>query len=189
MIPSKRMNARRRPSSKLGRRRYDCTNSRYSILPFIALRRSSISALTASRLKLAPRCIGGYSMNVWAYSPTFCCRKTKRQNSWLVEVRHVHEGAVVALRRTAFARTDRAADSIESASRDGPCRRASRRAGRSCDTSSRRCEPRRAFLPRNKRFRGGWMGPCRSAKASGHSRRDGPCRSCRRAACLTTILA
>ena len=57
--------------------------SGYSVAAFIAFTRASISALTASRLKLAPRCIGGKSMNVSAYSPTVCCRKTKRQNSWM----------------------------------------------------------------------------------------------------------
>ena len=40
----------------------------YSILAFIAFSRSSISVLTASRLKLAPRCIGGKSTKVRAYA-------------------------------------------------------------------------------------------------------------------------
>ena len=50
---------RPRPSLKARAALFHLYNSHYSILPFIALMRSSISALTASRLKLAPRCIGG----------------------------------------------------------------------------------------------------------------------------------
>lgn len=42
---------------------------------------ASIWALTASMLKLAPFCIGGYSMKVIAPLPTSCWTKTKRQNS------------------------------------------------------------------------------------------------------------
>lgn len=38
---------------------FDLADFYHSILPFMALMRSSISALTAERLKLAPRCIGG----------------------------------------------------------------------------------------------------------------------------------
>ena len=41
----------------------------------------SSSAFSASRLKLAPFCIGGNSRKVWAYFATSCCTKTKRQNS------------------------------------------------------------------------------------------------------------
>src|SRR6516165_130272 len=41
----------------------------------------SICSLTASRLKLAPFCIGGNSIAVWASLPTSCCTSTKRQNS------------------------------------------------------------------------------------------------------------
>src|SRR6267378_5970552 len=40
----------------------------------------AISAFTASRLKLAPRCIGGYSRKVWSSLPITCWTKTKRQN-------------------------------------------------------------------------------------------------------------
>src|SRR5439155_24722357 len=40
----------------------------------------AISALTASRLKLAPRCIGGHSWKVWSSLPITCWTKTKRQN-------------------------------------------------------------------------------------------------------------
>ena len=43
---------------------------------------SSIFALTASRLKLAPFCMGGYSIAVCASLATSCCTKTKRQNSY-----------------------------------------------------------------------------------------------------------
>jgi len=43
---------------------------------------ASIWAFTASRLKLAPLCIGGNSMAVLANSSTFCCMNTKRQNSY-----------------------------------------------------------------------------------------------------------
>ena len=42
---------------------------------------ASICALTASRLKLAPFCIGGKSIAVWASCATRCCTNTKRQNS------------------------------------------------------------------------------------------------------------
>ena len=41
----------------------------------------SICALTASRLKLAPFCIGGYSIAVWATLATSFCTNWKRQNS------------------------------------------------------------------------------------------------------------
>jgi hypothetical protein len=41
----------------------------------------SICAFTASRLKLAPFCIGGNSIAVWASFPTSCCAYWKRQNS------------------------------------------------------------------------------------------------------------
>src|SRR5215831_4661226 len=41
----------------------------------------SICSLTASRLKLAPFCIGGKSIAVWASLATSCCTSTKRQNS------------------------------------------------------------------------------------------------------------
>jgi hypothetical protein len=39
-----------------------------------------ISSFTASRLKLAPFCIGGYSRKVWSSLPITCWTKTKRQN-------------------------------------------------------------------------------------------------------------
>src|SRR5262245_20310717 len=41
----------------------------------------SICSFTASRLKLAPFCIGGKSIAVCASLPTSCCTSTKRQNS------------------------------------------------------------------------------------------------------------
>src|SRR5262245_21205038 len=41
---------------------------------------ASIWAFTASRLKLAPFCMGGKSIAVFASSPTTCCTNTKRQN-------------------------------------------------------------------------------------------------------------
>jgi hypothetical protein len=41
----------------------------------------SICAFTASRLKLAPFCIGGNSNAVWASVATCRCTNTKRQNS------------------------------------------------------------------------------------------------------------
>ncbi len=40
----------------------------------------AISAFTASRLKLAPRCMGGKSRKVWSSLPITCCTNTKRQN-------------------------------------------------------------------------------------------------------------
>jgi hypothetical protein len=41
-----------------------------------------ICSFTASMLKLAPFCIGGNSIRVWAALATSCCTKTKRQNSY-----------------------------------------------------------------------------------------------------------
>src|SRR6185312_17402655 len=41
----------------------------------------SICSLTASRLKLAPFCIGGNSIAVWASFATSCWTNWKRQNS------------------------------------------------------------------------------------------------------------
>src|SRR5205814_3279758 len=51
-------------------------------LPVAALA-ASIFAFTASRLKLAPLCIGGNSIAVIASFSTCCCTNTKRQNSYL----------------------------------------------------------------------------------------------------------
>src|SRR5205807_8900233 len=44
---------------------------------------AAIFAFTASRLKLAPFCIGGNSIAVIASFSTCCCTNTKRQNSYL----------------------------------------------------------------------------------------------------------
>src|ERR1700730_4319812 len=56
----------------------------YWLAPLLAASASAIffaiSAFTASRLKLAPRCIGGYSRKVWSSLPITCWTKTKRQN-------------------------------------------------------------------------------------------------------------
>jgi hypothetical protein len=41
---------------------------------------AAISAFRASRLKLAPRCMGGYSKKVWISLAIICWTKTKRQN-------------------------------------------------------------------------------------------------------------
>src|SRR5207237_7930782 len=48
----------------------------------------AISAFTASRLKLAPFCIGGYSRKVWSSLPITCWTKTKRQNSYWNHVKY-----------------------------------------------------------------------------------------------------
>src|SRR5207247_955698 len=48
----------------------------------IAAWAAAIFAFTASRLKLAPFCIGGNSMAVWASFATSCWTNTKRQNSY-----------------------------------------------------------------------------------------------------------
>src|SRR5439155_12090967 len=48
-----------------------------------AARAASIFAFTASRLKLAPLCIGGNSIAVIASFSTACWTNTKRQNSYL----------------------------------------------------------------------------------------------------------
>src|SRR6266576_2568002 len=49
----------------------------------IAAWAAAIFAFTASRLKLAPLCIGGNSIAVMASFSTCCCTNTKRQNSYL----------------------------------------------------------------------------------------------------------
>src|SRR5689334_20870031 len=49
----------------------------------IAVLAASIFAFTASRLKLAPFCIGGNSIAVMASFSTSCWTNTKRQNSYL----------------------------------------------------------------------------------------------------------
>src|SRR4051794_32730792 len=49
----------------------------------IAAWAAAIFAFTASRLKLAPFCIGGNSIAVMASFSTFCWTNTNRQNSYL----------------------------------------------------------------------------------------------------------
>src|SRR5207253_3796846 len=51
--------------------------------PACLLTASSIFAFTASRLKLAPFCIGGNSIAVMASLATCCWTNTNRQNSYL----------------------------------------------------------------------------------------------------------
>jgi hypothetical protein len=53
----------------------------FDYCPWWALISSSISFFTASRLKVAGACMGGYSMAVSANFATCCCTTTKRQNS------------------------------------------------------------------------------------------------------------
>src|SRR5258706_11900918 len=48
----------------------------------------AISAFTASKLKLAPFCMGGYSRKVWSSLPITCWTKTKRQNSYWNHVKY-----------------------------------------------------------------------------------------------------
>jgi len=54
-----------------------------TVMPYLACAAIafSICALTASRLKLAPFCIGGYSIAVWATLAISFCTNWKRQNS------------------------------------------------------------------------------------------------------------
>src|SRR5215510_2132409 len=49
---------------------------------------ASIFAFTASRLKLAPFCIGGNSMAVMASFTTSCWTHTNRQNSYLNQLKY-----------------------------------------------------------------------------------------------------
>src|SRR3954454_16649430 len=60
-------------------------SARHPILAYLAIAAwaAAIFALTASRLKLAPFCIGGNSIAVIASFSTSCWTKTKRQNSYL----------------------------------------------------------------------------------------------------------
>src|SRR5262245_15421615 len=55
-------------------------NSAYLAIAALA---ASIFSFTASRLKLAPFCIGGNSIAVWANFSTWSWTNTKRQNSYL----------------------------------------------------------------------------------------------------------
>ena len=59
--------------------RFRTQDSDYCCCAFMA---SAIFAFRASRLKLAPFCMGGYSMAVWASLPTCCWTNTNRQNSY-----------------------------------------------------------------------------------------------------------
>src|SRR5215213_8504214 len=61
----------------------------------IAVLAASIFAFTASRLKLAPFCIGGNSIAVMASFSTCCWTKTKRQNSYLNHWKYSCEPALV----------------------------------------------------------------------------------------------
>src|SRR5213594_515517 len=58
---------------------------------------ASILAFTASRLKLAPFCIGGYSTAVMASFVTSSCTNTKRQNSYLNHSKYACEPVLVPL--------------------------------------------------------------------------------------------
>src|SRR6267154_6198657 len=49
----------------------------------------AIFSFTASRLKLAPFCIGGYSRAVMASFATSCWTNTKRQNSKMYQSKYV----------------------------------------------------------------------------------------------------
>src|SRR3954454_8452833 len=59
---------------------------------------AAIFAFTASRLKLAPFCIGGNSIAVMASFSTCCCTKTKRQNSYLNHWKYLRAGLGAVLR-------------------------------------------------------------------------------------------
>src|SRR6266702_3035448 len=62
----------------------------------IAARTASIFAFTASRLKLAPFCIGGNSMAIMASLATSSWTKTKRQNSYLYQSQYWKDPAFPA---------------------------------------------------------------------------------------------
>src|SRR2546421_10819654 len=63
----------------------------------IAALAASIFAFTASRLKLAPRCIGGNSIAVIASFATCCWTNTKRQNSNLNQSKYCWAPSLVPL--------------------------------------------------------------------------------------------
>src|SRR4029078_5974080 len=63
----------------------------------IAALAASIFSFTASRLKLAPVCIGGNSIAVIASFSTCCCTNTKRQNSYLNQSKYCCGPSLVAL--------------------------------------------------------------------------------------------
>src|SRR4030095_7725773 len=58
---------------------------------------AAIFAFTASRLKLAPFCMGGYSIAVWANAATCCWTNTKRQNSYLNQSKYCCPPSLVPL--------------------------------------------------------------------------------------------
>src|SRR5262249_9236474 len=60
-------------------------NSAYLAIAALA---ASIFSFTASRLKLAPFCIGGNSIAVWANFSTWSWTNTKRQNSYLNQLKY-----------------------------------------------------------------------------------------------------
>src|SRR5215467_8170146 len=63
----------------------------------IAALAASIFSFTASRLKLAPFCIGGNSMAVLASFSTWFWTNTKRQNSYLNQSKYASDPALVPL--------------------------------------------------------------------------------------------
>ena len=63
----------------------------------IAALAASIFAFTASRLKLAPFCIGGNSIAVMASFSTCCWTNTKRQNSYLNQSKYCWAPSLVPL--------------------------------------------------------------------------------------------
>src|SRR5437764_2444878 len=63
----------------------------------IAAWAAAIFAFTASRLKLAPFCIGGNSIAVIASFSTSCWTKTKRQNSYLNQSKYCCAPSLVPL--------------------------------------------------------------------------------------------
>src|SRR5207302_1510814 len=63
----------------------------------IAILAASIFPFTASRLKLAPFCIGGNSIAVIASFSTCCWTNTKRQNSYLNHWKYSCDPALLPL--------------------------------------------------------------------------------------------
>ncbi len=62
-----------RPASRGSLQSFRCCSNQYLYFPACDCMAFSICSLTASRLKLAPFCIGGNSIAVWASFPTSCC--------------------------------------------------------------------------------------------------------------------
>ena len=69
----------------------------------------SPSRLSGHRLKLAPRCIGGYSRKVWISLPITCWTNTKRQNWNLNQSKYCCALLSSHCRASPCARTDRGA--------------------------------------------------------------------------------